>query len=521
MEHFDVEPDLIVVAKSIAGGLPLSGVIGRAEIMDDPHDGAIGGTFIGNPVALAAALRRARRACGGAARRPGRDTRRGAMRARMLAWQARWPQIGDVRGLGAMLAIELVEDPETKKPAPDLAEAVIDEALRRGLLLLKAGVNGNCIRVLCPLTTPSPSSTTACARGKRRSRPCSASERRPPSRHSPCELGGRAKARHGALCRPGRLDGLRRRSRSRARPWPARPLLRRDAGRDRANRGTVEKFAGDAVMAVFGAPAALEDHAERALHAALAMQERLAQLFQDELEMRIGVNTGEVVVGAAREGGSFVTGDVVNVADRLQKAADAGEVLAGERTVAAADGAFEFGASRTVEAKGKAGGVVATPVHGAIRTSRARGVGGLPRVFVGRDSELELSTRDVSASRRPVGAAPRHPRRRARCRESRGSYRSCGAFSLERNRGPSFVRVAASRTGTASRTGRSATSCASTSASARAGGGRRRQSARGSRDARARSWARRRVGAAPTRRARASACGSRRVRGGARGPRAC
>jgi class 3 adenylate cyclase len=154
--------------------------------------------------------------------------------------------------------------------------------------------------------------------------------------------------------------------------------------------GTVEKFAGDAVMAVFGAPAALEDHAERALHAALAMQERLATLFRDELEMRIGVNTGEVVVGAAREGGSFVTGDVVNVADRLQKAAEPGEVLAGERTLAAADGAFELGASRTVEAKGKPGGVVATPVLIAIRTSRARGVGGLPRVFVGRDSELEL-----------------------------------------------------------------------------------------------------------------------------------
>jgi 4-aminobutyrate aminotransferase / (S)-3-amino-2-methylpropionate transaminase / 5-aminovalerate transaminase len=71
----------------------------------------------------------------------------------MHAWQARWPQIGDVRGLGAMLAIELVRDPATKEPAPDLAGAVIDAALQRGLLLLKAGVNGNCIRVLCPLTT--------------------------------------------------------------------------------------------------------------------------------------------------------------------------------------------------------------------------------------------------------------------------------------------------------------------------------------------------------------------------------
>jgi class 3 adenylate cyclase/tetratricopeptide (TPR) repeat protein len=165
-----------------------------------------------------------------------------------------------------------------------------------------------------------------------------------------------------------------------------------DAMRDEIERtgGTVEKFAGDAVMAVFGAPAALEDHAERALHAALAMQERLAALFRDDLEMRIGVNTGEVVVGAAREGSSFVTGDAVNVADRLQKAAEPGEVLAGERTVAAADDAFELGVSRTVDAKGKPGGVVATPILGAIRTSRTRGVGGLPRVFVGRDSELEL-----------------------------------------------------------------------------------------------------------------------------------
>jgi 4-aminobutyrate aminotransferase/(S)-3-amino-2-methylpropionate transaminase len=70
----------------------------------------------------------------------------------MLSWQARWARIGDVRGLGAMLAIELVKDPETKSPAPELTAAVVDEALQRGLMLLKAGVYGNCIRVLCPLT---------------------------------------------------------------------------------------------------------------------------------------------------------------------------------------------------------------------------------------------------------------------------------------------------------------------------------------------------------------------------------
>jgi 4-aminobutyrate aminotransferase/(S)-3-amino-2-methylpropionate transaminase len=152
MEHFDVDPDLVIVAKSIAGGLPLSGVIGRAEIMDEPHSGAIGGTFIGNPVAIAAACavldvfeeeQLVERA----------QLLGAALRARMLDWQTRWPRLGDVRGMGAMLAIELVRDPATKEPAPELVEAVIGEALQRGLLLLRAGVDGSCIRVLCPLTT--------------------------------------------------------------------------------------------------------------------------------------------------------------------------------------------------------------------------------------------------------------------------------------------------------------------------------------------------------------------------------
>lgn len=153
--------------------------------------------------------------------------------------------------------------------------------------------------------------------------------------------------------------------------------------------GTVEKFAGDAVMAVFGAPAALEDHAERALHAALAMQQRMRELFGAALELRVGVNTGDVVVGAPHGGGSFVTGDAVNVADRLQKAAGPSEVLAGERTVTAAAGAFEFGDPRTVEAKGKPGGVAGSTVVRALRTMRPRGAG-VRRAFVGRDRELEL-----------------------------------------------------------------------------------------------------------------------------------
>jgi 4-aminobutyrate aminotransferase/(S)-3-amino-2-methylpropionate transaminase len=150
IEHYGIEPDLIAVAKSIAGGLPLSGVIGKAAIMDAPADSAIGGTYVGNPVAQAAALavldifddegllERAQQIG---------ET----MRARMVQWQDRFPHIGNVRGLGAMLAIELVRDRDTKEPDPDLATAIVDAAAERGLLLLKSGIYSNCIRVLTPL----------------------------------------------------------------------------------------------------------------------------------------------------------------------------------------------------------------------------------------------------------------------------------------------------------------------------------------------------------------------------------
>jgi class 3 adenylate cyclase len=154
--------------------------------------------------------------------------------------------------------------------------------------------------------------------------------------------------------------------------------------------GTIEKFAGDAVMAAFGAPAAQEDHAERALHAALAMQRRQRELFADELRLRIGVNTGEVVVGRPREGSSFVSGDAVNTAARLEQAAGPGEILAGERTVGAARGAFEFDGPTTVEAKGKPAGIPCYRVVRALTLVRPRGVAGLRHAFVGRESELSL-----------------------------------------------------------------------------------------------------------------------------------
>jgi 4-aminobutyrate aminotransferase/(S)-3-amino-2-methylpropionate transaminase len=150
IEHSGVEPDLITVAKSIAAGLPLSGVLGKAAIMDAPGESAVGGTYVGNPVAQAAALAVLdvfeEEDLVDRAERIGET-----IRGRMTGWQDRHPQIGDVRGLGAMLALELVRDPETKEPAPELASQVAEECARRGLLILKAGVHSNCLRVLCPL----------------------------------------------------------------------------------------------------------------------------------------------------------------------------------------------------------------------------------------------------------------------------------------------------------------------------------------------------------------------------------
>jgi 4-aminobutyrate aminotransferase/(S)-3-amino-2-methylpropionate transaminase len=151
IEHYEVEPDLITIAKSVAAGLPLSGVLGRAPIMDAPGPNAIGGTYVGNPVAQAAAL-----AVLDVIDEEGLVERAAAigetMRGRMQAWQERFDEIGDVRGLGAMLAIELVHDRESKDPAPELVAAICEEAFHNGLLLLGSGIYSNCVRVLAPLT---------------------------------------------------------------------------------------------------------------------------------------------------------------------------------------------------------------------------------------------------------------------------------------------------------------------------------------------------------------------------------
>jgi 4-aminobutyrate aminotransferase/(S)-3-amino-2-methylpropionate transaminase len=147
IEHFGVEPDLMTVAKSIAAGLPLSGVIGKAEIMDAPGDSAVGGTYVGNPVAIAAA-----HAVLDVIAEEGLNERAQAIgetiRARMESWCDGFDAVADVRGLGAMLAIGMERD---GKPDAGLATAVAEAAARKGLLLLKAGIYSNCIRVLVPL----------------------------------------------------------------------------------------------------------------------------------------------------------------------------------------------------------------------------------------------------------------------------------------------------------------------------------------------------------------------------------
>jgi 4-aminobutyrate aminotransferase/(S)-3-amino-2-methylpropionate transaminase len=151
IEHFGVEPDIVTTAKSLGGGLPIGGITGRAEIMDAIHVGGLGGTFGGNPLACAAALevieqiereRLLERA----------EAVGGTLMDGLKEMQGRFDVIGDVRGLGAMVAMELVKDRATKTPAKEAAGAVIEECYRQGLIVLKAGTYDNVVRLLPPLT---------------------------------------------------------------------------------------------------------------------------------------------------------------------------------------------------------------------------------------------------------------------------------------------------------------------------------------------------------------------------------
>lgn len=152
-EHYGLVPDIITTAKSLAGGLPLAAVTGRADVLDAAQVGGLGGTYGGNPLACAAAL--AVLDVIEAERIPGRAARMGdRVKARFCEWATRYPCIGDVRGLGAMIGMELVADRDTKAPEKALTQRLLAAALERGLILLSSGTFGNTVRVLAPLTTP-------------------------------------------------------------------------------------------------------------------------------------------------------------------------------------------------------------------------------------------------------------------------------------------------------------------------------------------------------------------------------
>jgi 4-aminobutyrate aminotransferase / (S)-3-amino-2-methylpropionate transaminase / 5-aminovalerate transaminase len=150
VEHFGIEPDLIVVAKSIAAGVPMSGVLGRADLMDAPHDSALGGTYVGSPLGCVAALAVLDEIAQRDLLARGREIAE-RIRVRLEGMAERYAEIGEVRGLGPMLAVEFVHDRDSKEPAAELATGVVDAAAQRGLILLKAGVLGNCVRVLVAL----------------------------------------------------------------------------------------------------------------------------------------------------------------------------------------------------------------------------------------------------------------------------------------------------------------------------------------------------------------------------------
>jgi 4-aminobutyrate aminotransferase/(S)-3-amino-2-methylpropionate transaminase len=149
-EHYGIEPDLLVAAKSMAGGLPLASVTGRAEIMDAPGPGGLGGTFGGNPLSCEAALAVLDLF-------EGQDLLARAtefghrFRRRARTWQDRFPVVGDVRGLGGMQAIELVRSASTREPATEETKQIARYCYQHGLITLSAGSYGNVIRLLVPL----------------------------------------------------------------------------------------------------------------------------------------------------------------------------------------------------------------------------------------------------------------------------------------------------------------------------------------------------------------------------------
>ena len=150
IEHFDVVPDLITTAKSLAAGMPIAAVVGDRKIMDSVHPGGVGGTYSGNPLACAAGL-----AVFDILESEDLMNRSEAIgrkvRARFDAFKENYSLVGDVRGVGAMVAMELVTDRESKQPAAELAKALTGRCLEKGLLVLASGTYGNVVRILSPL----------------------------------------------------------------------------------------------------------------------------------------------------------------------------------------------------------------------------------------------------------------------------------------------------------------------------------------------------------------------------------
>jgi 4-aminobutyrate aminotransferase/4-aminobutyrate aminotransferase/(S)-3-amino-2-methylpropionate transaminase len=150
-EHYDVEPDVMTLAKGLGGGLPLAAVVGKAELMDAAPVGGLGATYAGNPLAVAAA-----QAVLDAVEQEGLCERARAigerMRGRFRTMAEQFSCIAEVRGLGAMTAVEFCHDGDPARPAADVANALKAEAARRGLLLLNCGSHGNVLRVMTPLT---------------------------------------------------------------------------------------------------------------------------------------------------------------------------------------------------------------------------------------------------------------------------------------------------------------------------------------------------------------------------------
>jgi 4-aminobutyrate aminotransferase/(S)-3-amino-2-methylpropionate transaminase len=153
-EHYGIEPDILVSAKSLGGGLPLAAITGRAEIMDAPIPGGLGGTFAGNPVSCAAALAVLdlfeKENLLDRANELGRHFQR-----RAREWQKRWPIVGDVRGLGGMQAIELVKSRESREPAAEETQQITQSCYEHGLIAITAGSYSNVVRVLVPLVVTS------------------------------------------------------------------------------------------------------------------------------------------------------------------------------------------------------------------------------------------------------------------------------------------------------------------------------------------------------------------------------